>query len=190
MNLRMLARAVPVILLSGLYGCGQADPDWTVRSDPARGYSVEVPDRWQLATERMSRISEPRELFSLGTGALEWRRTDCEAFAGAAGESMGPADVVVTVWERGYDSHSTWSDFPARPSAFGPVGDGEPANRGCGEPAGTRTHWRNFTDTGRHLHTLVRVGPDASAASRVDAWRVLDRLWLDPDYEPDWRASG
>jgi hypothetical protein len=190
MNFRMLAGGSVVILISALCGCDQGDPDWRVQSKPTRGYSLDCPDSWQLATERMSRISEPRELFSLGTVALRWRPTDCEAFAGAAGASMGPGDVVVTVWERGHDRSSTWSDFPARPAAFGPVGDGEPAGRGCGEPRGTMNHWRNFSEGERHFHTLVRIGPDASPDSAAHAWRILDRLRLDPDYRPGWKASG
>jgi hypothetical protein len=190
MNYRMLARAVPITLLLALCGCGKADPEWTVHSDATRGYSVEFPDSWELATEQMSRISEPRELFSVGTFALEWRPTNCEAFAGAAGAGMGPADVVLTVWERGYDRNSTWSDFPARPASFGSVGGRELAGGECGEPAGTTTQWRNFRDAGRHFHTLVRIGPDASPGSAAQARSVLDRLRLDPDYQPDWRASG
>jgi hypothetical protein len=51
-------------------------------------------------------------------------------------------------------------------------------------------HWRNFTDAGRHFHTLVRVGPGASPEAAAEAWRILDSLRLDPDYRPDWRASG
>lgn len=160
------------------------------QSDPSRGYSVEFPDTWEAAKERMSRIGDPRELFTLGTATFHWQPTNCEAFAGAAGASMGPADVVVTVWERGLDRHSAWSDFPHRPAAFGPVGDGEPGNRGCGEPEGTVNHWRNFSDANRHFHTLVRIGPAASSRSAQDVWRILDGLSLDPGYRPGWRASG
>ena len=61
---------------------------------------------------------------------------------------------------------------------------------GCGEPAGTITHWRNFTDSGRHFHTLVRVGPDALPSAAEQAWRILDSLRLDPDARPDWPATG
>jgi hypothetical protein len=127
----------------------------------------------------MSRISEPHELFSAGTVALRWRRTNCEAFAGAAGASMRRTDVVVTVWERANVRRSTLPDFPERPAKFGPVGKGEPAGRGCGEPPGTIIHWRNFSDAGRHFHSLVRIGPRASPDSEADAWRVLDSLRLD-----------
>jgi hypothetical protein len=190
MNPRTLACGSFLTLLLALAGCGGRDTGWRVRSDTDRGYSVEFPDSWHVAVQRMSRISEPRELFTVGTAALEWRPTNCEAFAGAAGASMSPADVVVTVWERGLDRGSSWSDFPPRPAAFGPVGNGERAEGNCGEPEGTATHWRNFSDAGRHFHTLVRIGPEASAESAEEAWRILDRLTLDPDYQPGWRASG
>ena len=85
----------------------------TVVSDPARGYSVSFPSSWQKATEQLSRISEPRELLSVGTLALSWQPTNCDAFAGAAGVSMGSADVVVTVWERRGAPRLCLVGFPA-----------------------------------------------------------------------------
>jgi hypothetical protein len=93
----------------------------------------------------MSRLTDPREVVSLGTMAMSWRPTDCEAFAGAAGESMSARDVVITVWERGYEEPAHWKDFPSRPQRFGPVAQAESAGDGCGEPPGTMIHWRNFT---------------------------------------------
>lgn len=99
MNFRMLTRSSALIMLAAVCGCGQGSSDSTVHSDSARGYTVEFPDSWQLATQQMSRIT-------------------------------------------------------------------------------------------RHFHTLVRVGPDAPPGSVAEAWRVLDSLQLDPDYQPDWRASG
>lgn len=184
-----------VVALMVLAGCGQQEAASPAeRTDlaerPDRGFSVSFPASWQLAGERMSRISEPRELLSVGTTALSWQPTDCEAFAGAAGVSMAPRDVVVTVWERGHDRDSEWVDFPARPDRFGPLPDPEPAGRGCGEPARTMNHWRNFSDSGRHFHSLVRIGPDAPASAAAEAWEILDSLRLDPGYTPSWPASG
>jgi hypothetical protein len=169
---------------------GDAVPGWTAHTDADRGYSISFPRSWHRATERMSRISEPRELLSLATVPLSWHDTDCEAFAGGAGVSMGPGDVVVTVWERGYDPDSDWLDFPPRPRSFGPVPDAEPAGPGCGEPPGTMIHWRNFSEVGRHLHTLVRIGPNAQQTAADEAWQILDSLHLDSDYRPNWPASG
>jgi hypothetical protein len=191
-----------VLALLVVAGCGLQEPasraqrteealaDRPAHADPDRGYSISFPGSWQLASERMSRISEPRELVSIGTTALGWRPTDCEAFAGAAGAGMGARDVVLTVWERGYDRDPGWVDFPSRPDRFGPVPHAERAGRGCGEPSGTVIHWRNFSDSGRHFHTLVRIGPDAPASAAAQAWRILDSLRLDPDYQPSWPASG
>jgi hypothetical protein len=187
MAVSSMARAGGVVaLLVLLCGC-DSGTRWTVHADAARGYRVSLPDSWYRAGERMSRISEPRELLSVATMPLSWRRTDCEAFAGAAGAGMGVRDVVVTVWERGYDAVSEWPDFPPRPPRFGPVAAAEP---GCSEPPGTMVHRRNFSDSGRHFHTLVRVGPEAPPSAAPQAWRILDSLRLDPGYRPGWPASG
>jgi hypothetical protein len=196
-----MARSFGLVALLAVCGCGQREPGsaderpaapvqgWIDYTDAGQGYNVSFPESWHRATGRMSRISEPRELLSLGTVPLSWRRTDCEAFAGAAGISMGPRDVVLTVWERGYDRDSEWSDFPRRPLRFGPVADAQPALTLCGEPAGTIIHWRNFSDSGRHFHTLVRIGPDAPPNDTAQAWHILDTLCFDSDYRPNWAAS-
>ena len=169
---------------------GASGVEWTLHRDLARGFSVGVPVTWHRATEAMSRLADPREVVSLGTMTMSWRPTDCEAFAGAAGGSMSTRDVVITIWERGYDERAHWKDFPARPERFGPVADAEPAGDGCGEPPGTLNHWRNFTDAGRHFHTLVRIGPEVPPGAVDEAWGILDSLRFDADYRPEWTSSG
>jgi hypothetical protein len=174
----MTSRGLVLTVLAVLSGCGGGDaPSWTTYSDSALGYSVSFPESWYRATEQLSRISEPHELFTVGTVALSWRATNCEAFAGSAGAGMGAQDVVVTVWERAHVRESE-PDFPARPAAFGPAEDAERAGDGCGEPPGTTIHWRNFSDSGRYFHTFVRIGRDASPETAAEAWRVLDSLRL------------
>ncbi len=192
MTLLTLARGIAVSVAVVVGGCGEREQpaNGTVVSDPARGYSVSFPSSWQKATEQLSRISEPRELLSVGTLALSWQPTNCDAFAGAAGVSMGPADVVVTVWERRGDRDSAWPDFPARPEGFAEVGNAEPAGPGCGEPRGTMIHWSNFSDSGRHFHTLVRIGPEATQQAAAEAWGILDSLSLDAGYRPSRPATG
>jgi hypothetical protein len=202
MTLRTLVRLCGVMALLALGACGQREPSpgaertgdsvpgWTAHADAGRGYSISFPDSWHRAREPMSRISEPRELLSLATVPLSWHETDCEAFAGPAGVGMGARDVTVTLWERGHDPDSEWLDFPPRPQTFGPVRDAAPAGPGCGEPPGTMIHWRNFSDSGRHLHTLVRIGPEAPPRAGSEAWRILNSLRLDPGYKPSWPASG
>jgi hypothetical protein len=175
-----MARWFGVVALLALSGCGQREPasagerpaapvqGWIDYTDAGQGYNLSFPESWHRAAERMSRISEPREMLSLATVPLSWRRTDCEAFAGAAGISMGPRDVVLTVWERGYDRDSKWSDFPRRPPRFGPVADAQPARAGCGEPAGTIIHWRNVAIPGA---TSIRWSGSAPMLRRTTRLR-------------------
>jgi hypothetical protein len=202
MTISVPVRICGLLALLALSGCARgherpaagpaaaSSAEWTTYTDAGRGYSIGFPRSWQRATERLSRITEPRELLTVGTVSLRWRETDCEAFAGAAGMGMGRGDVVITVWERGYDRDTEWADFPARPRTFGPVADAERAGPGCGEPLDTMIHWRNFTDAGRHLHSLLRIGPEAPPRARAEAWEVLDSLRLNAGYRPDWPASG
>jgi hypothetical protein len=203
-----MAARVACVLIAGAAlaalpaGCGREDPEPVgpahsdpgpvspTYSDPDRGFAISYPNSWRRATERMSRLGDPRELVSLGTGELRWRPTNCESFAGSAGYGMRSDDVAITLWERGHDPHSAWRDFPPRPERFGPVPHAEPAGPGCGEPPGTIIHWRNVADAGRHLHTLVRIGPDAPSSVAAQAWAVLDSLRLDSGYRPDWPSSG
>ena len=192
MTFLTLARGIAVSVVVVVVGRGEGEQpaNGTVVSDPARGYSVSFPSSWQIAREQLSRISEPRELFSVGTVALRWQPTNCDAFAGAAGVGMGSDVVVVTVWERRGDRDSAWSDFPRRPEGFAPVEEAEPAGPGCGEPRGTMIHWRNFSDSRRRFHTLVRIGPEATQQAAAEAWGILDSLRLDAGYRPSWPATG
>jgi hypothetical protein len=138
-------------------------------------------------------LTEPREILSLATFPFaRHRRTNCEAFGGSARSQMGRDDIFATVLERGFDPESQWPDFPPRPEHFGPTHPqlGEPGERGCGDPWGTTIHWHNFSDSGRHFHTLVAVGPDAPAGARKQVWSILDTLHFDADRVPTWPASG
>ena len=179
-----MVKVFGILIFTLAVGCAEREhrratapaPAWISHADATLGYSIRYPESWRRATERMSRITDPWELLSIGTAPLRWQHTDCEAFAGAAASSMGARDVVLTVWERG----GAGSAFPARPPRFGPVADARPAGPGCGEPRGTVIHWRDFGTAGRRFHTLVRIGPDAAAQDAARAWRVLDSLQITP----------
>jgi hypothetical protein len=140
----------------------------------------------------VSRLADPREILALATFQLPRHRpTNCEAFGGSARSQMHREDVFLTVQERGYDRDSEWPDFPPRPERFYAADPrpGEPGEYGCGDPPGTTVYRRNFSDAGRHFHTLVVIGPDAPASARTQAWAILDSLRFDPDGRPTWPAS-
>jgi hypothetical protein len=166
--------------------------DWTTYQSARWGYTVSFPPPWQRAERSVTpRLTEPREILSLGTFPLRYRPTDCEAFAGSARQDVGPADAFLTIQERGFDPNSEWLDFLPRPKRFAPTHENaniaEPA---CGDRPDTDLRWFNFTDAGRHFHVLMVSAPDAPPDLRRDAWRILNTLRLDPDYRPSWPASG
>jgi hypothetical protein len=141
----------------------------------------------------VSELTDPREILALATFPLHRHvATNCEAFAGTARTQMHRGDVVLTVQERGYDRDSAWLDFPPRPEPFGPDDpqSGEAGDQACGDPPGTTVYWRNFSEAGRHFHTLVVAGPDAPDGVRAQAWRILDSLRFDPGRVPAWVSSG
>jgi hypothetical protein len=105
-------------------------------------------------------------------------------------EDLGAGDALVTLQERGVDSHSTWLDFPARPAHFGPGLGGPSEASECSPSARFADHWFGFTDGNRHFHVLVAFGPEVAASVRSEAWQILDSLKIDPRVRPHWQSSG
>jgi hypothetical protein len=160
--------------------------------DARLGYSVRLASAWHRAPLPVSQLADPRELVALATFPLARHLpTNCEAFAGSARSQMDREDVFLVVQERGYDRESEWLDFPPRPRSFSPEDPkpAEPGEHGCGDPPDSTVYWRNFSDAGRHFHTLVVMGPDAPPSARTQAWAILDSLRFDSDRRPNWPAS-
>jgi hypothetical protein len=198
-----MKRAILLVALSGalVAACGDhatrtaeeaelTPPGWTTYQSADWGYTVSFPTTWQRAENPVSRITDPREILSLGTFPLRYRPTNCEAFAGSAREDLGPTDAFLTILERGVDRGSEWLDFPPRPKRFSPTPENaEGSEPACGDRPGTDGRWLNFTDAGRHFHVQIVLGPDAPSTVRHDAWKILNSLRLDPNAKPDWPAS-
>jgi hypothetical protein len=154
------------------------------------GYTVTFPASWQRAERPISRITDPREILSLGTFPLRHRPTNCDAFAGSARQDLGTSDAFLTVMERGFNRNSEWLDFPPRPQQFSATPENtkgpDPA---CGDRPKTNGHWINFTDAGRRFHVHIVLGADAPASVRDDVWKIVNSLTVDPNVKPDWPAS-
>jgi|SRR5919109_3055143 hypothetical protein len=167
-------------------------PAWTAYQSAKWGFEVRFPRSWRRATEPVTpKLTEPREVLSVGTFPLRYRPTNCEAFAGSVRGDLGPRDAFLTVQERGYDEASEWLDFPPRPERFRPAQDNaKDPEPGCGDRPGSDVRWFNFTDAGRHFHVLVVLGSDAASPVGAGAWRILNTLRFDPNVKPDWPASG
>jgi hypothetical protein len=181
-----------VTMLAGLAlaGCGaaaQATPD----TFSAHGLTVDLPEGWQQADGKLTRLEDPREVLAVGTFPLRYRQVGCYQMPSSALEDLGADDALVTLQERGADPHSSWTDFPARPAHFGPTPDDTNSDASACAPDGHFvSHWFRFTDAGRHFHVLVAFGPHASEATQEQAWALLDNLHLDPAVRPGWDSAG
>jgi hypothetical protein len=190
---RSVTRLLALLAALGLAFLTGASPEpgrQIEHRDARYAYSVSYPSSWYRAEEPVSGdLMDPREILSLATFQLRQHDAgNCEAFAGAARAQLGPADVYVTVQERGTGS-GDWRDFPPRPEHFGPF-DPAPGELGCMDHPGTAVDFFGFTDAGRHFYGLVVIGEEVPARVRDEAWAVLDSLRFDAGYTPDWEASG
>jgi hypothetical protein len=157
----------------------------------SRGLTVTLAPGWQATrTSLTPHLVDPREVLTVATFPLRYRPTRCAHVAGSALEDLGPTDAFITLQERGTDAGSSWADFPPRPAHFGPQLGGASEASACVPSARFVDHWFGFTAGGRHFHVEVAFGPEASAATRDQAWAGLDSLQVDPSALPDWRSAG
>jgi hypothetical protein len=191
-----MSRISAVLVVSGLLllaGCGEeethsaAAPRPGVTTYAAHGLTVELPAGWRHADASLTpQLVDPREVLAVGTYPLRYRATRCAHLPGSALEDLGSSDAFVTLQERGAGA----SGLPPRPARFGPELGGASEAAACVPDARFVDHWFEFSDRGRDFHVEVAFGPDASAATRAEAWTILDSLRVDPSARPDWQSSG
>ena len=150
---------------------------------PDFGIALSHPSDWYLAEVNLTpNLSQPREVFSLGSFPLNPGGPNCAQIPSQALHDLEATDVFVTVQER---SGADPSGFDPRPDRFGPTpGSTDNVFYECLEPeerndVGT-IHWIWFTDENRYFHVLVGIGRDASAESVSAVWNVLDELIIEP----------
>jgi hypothetical protein len=187
------AAALAVLVLA-LAGCGERDEPAAVRAPiayEAHGVAVDLPPGWGHADASLTPgLTDPREVLSVATFPLHYRPVGCNHLPSSALADLGPRDAFVTLQERGLDPASAWTDFPPRPAHFGPELGGPSEAAECVPSARFTDHWFGVTAGDRHFHVEVAFGPRAPAATREEAWAVLDSLRVDPRVQPDWAASG
>jgi hypothetical protein len=186
-GVKVLAAAFLVLVVAG---CGNAPAPASV-AYRAHGLEVELPPGWQPATATLTpHLLDPREELSAGTFPLRYRDTGCAHMPSSALADIGPTDAFVTIEERGTERGASWEGFPPRPAHFGPQQQDRSEASECAPGARFTDHFIWFTDGDRHFHVLVAFGPQASAATRDEAWGILDSLRVDPQVRPDWSSAG
>jgi hypothetical protein len=184
-----LAALAASVLLAACGGADDRAPEPVTYQ--RHGVTATLPAGWQHAARSLTpNLTDPREVVALGTYPLRYRRTGCAHMPSSALDDLGPRDALVTLQERGRDPRSSWRGFPKRPAHFGPRLGGSSEASACVPRARFSDRWFGFSDGGRHFHVLVAFGPRAAAATRREAWAILDGLRVDPAVRPDWSSSG
>jgi hypothetical protein len=188
------APAAAVVATLAVAGCGHAGP--STGPAPAavtyetHGLTVSLPRSWQRADVNLTpNLGDPRQALAVGTFPLRYRPTGCAHVPGSALEDMGARGAFVELEERGVDPSSSWPGFPPRPVHFGPRLGGQSEAAQCVPTARFTDHWFGITAGGRHFHVRVAFGPDTPAATREEAWTILDSLKVDPAVKPSWHAT-
>jgi hypothetical protein len=166
-----------------------------VEVDRNRGFTVELPSGWRRATAKLTpQITDPLEILTVAT--LRITRVGpydtCAPGARPALAAFTEKDALVTVQESGRGAlRINRLSHPPRPDRFRreayPYGSTFTACFVGDLPV--EDHWFGFADAGRAFHVLVIIGRAAPEHVRDEAWSILDRLRVDPEVRPDWRAS-
>lgn len=193
-----------LVLCLVVAGCGSGEPSppaspppagWTTYHDERRGYSVSFPSGWHRARESLTpMLVDPREIVSLGSYPLRFDAGDrCYPPIDApvpALDRLGPADVLVSVQERG---GSSLRGYPSRPRRFRlrPLDLRYPGRpRRCVARRIASMAFQPFSDAGRAFYVVVVTGRLASEQTRRHLRGVIDSFRFDPAVQPDWPSSG
>ena len=155
-------------------------PGWVSFRSALYHYTVSYPSNWHRATRSLTpHLSDPHEIFTVGTGRLPVGGPRCAQVPVNALEAVGVTGVLITVQERG----ATTADggFPPRPKRFQLRPTPHLEIPACLTPHGRpRLTWIAFRDHGRHFYALVALGRSATSRTRERAARVLDSLRFSP----------
>jgi hypothetical protein len=143
---------------------GGTDPS-TVHQRPAMGYSLTIPDGWHRAAHSLTpAITDPVEMVSLATTPFRQGEGVCRAL-----DRVARKGALVMVRER-LDGGAGAPGFPTRPCAGR---DSEP-------PQPMDRYRLGFRDRGRAVYVEMAFGKEAPAATRAEAFALLDSLRLAP----------
>jgi hypothetical protein len=165
-----------LVLAAAVAGCGSGNHGGRSVVRHGDGVTYVVPAGWHVAARSLTpHLTNPRELFTVGTGRLLAGPGRCAHVPSAALAAMRPTDVLVTVQERFGSPRA----FPARPSRFAlpPASLNDAAE--CAGPRRTfAASWFGFRDRGRGFHVIVAVGRSAPGSRVHQALGILDSMRL------------
>ena len=157
----------------------QIAPMPTTATVAPHGFTVTYPSDWTPASEILTpALTDPREIFALGTYPLRPGGPTCSNFPVNAIEDLGPTDALIWLTERQDVSGNV--STPTRPSAFETWWKNI---RGVDEtafclsaPKDFEHHYGEFSDAGRVFGLYVAYGASVSPETLSELWAILDGM--------------
>lgn len=181
---RLLARAPLCGPHDGGGGCDVSPTDQVVptlgtTTEAPDGLTVTYPNDWTPASEILTPVlTDPREIFALGTYPLRSGGSSCAQFPVNAIEDLGPTDALIWLTERQHVSDGG----PARPSDFetwmsaAAQAEGD-ESAGCLSAPKDFVHgYGEFSDAGRQFGLYVAYGTAVSPKTLSELWTILDGM--------------
>jgi hypothetical protein len=161
--------------------------EWSTVTDHAHGISISYPPSWQAAPSTLTPVLvDPVVPIAVATYPLDNPQVlgECDIVPQRALEAMGPKDAFIAVYVF-LGKGATYAPSANRPAHFGPDlpwSGGSlpeyPSGNGiqCTENVRGFVGQLSFEDHGQHLNVLIAIGPEASAETRDEVYRILDTL--------------
>ncbi len=145
--------------------------------DPLTGLGWELPVSWQIADDRLTSVTFPREVFTAGTHSLRAGGVRCAHMPENALRDLGPEDVMVTVFVGGQDGLPPWP----RPMGWEALETERTDAHECAERWEMRAGIGTFNMDTVPLLVLVAMGDDVPAETEIEVWRMLDSIDIVPN---------
>jgi hypothetical protein len=161
--------------------------EWSTVTDNAHGISISYPPSWQAAPSTLTPVLvDPVVPIAVATYPLDNPQVlgECDIVPQRALEAMGPTDAFIAVYLF-LGKGATYTPSANRPAHFGPdlpwTGGSLPERASgngiqCTENVPGFVRQLSFEDHGQHLNVLIAIGPEASAETRDEVYRILDTL--------------
>lgn len=154
---------------------------WTSNESYRREFTIRYPKSWTWARDTLTpHLSNPREIFSVGTYPLRPAGSGCAQFPVNAIADLGQGDVLVSVQERASEDLVDRDSRPLHAAYFRHQAadhEGTDESSACLKESKDFSHWWiPFSEYGRDFYGYVAAGDHASEQKIRDAWKILGNI--------------
>jgi hypothetical protein len=177
---RLLSRAQLCGSVDAVGGCDVAPTEQIApagaTTEAPHGFTLTYPSDWTPASEILTpALTDPREIFALGTFPLRQGGPNCAQYPVNAIEDLGSTDALIWLAEREQLS----GNAPVRPADFETwmsTGQADDSPACLSAPKDFVHHSGTFSDAGREFELYIAYGASASPKTLSELWAILNGM--------------